>query len=67
MMIKPTMRRAFAITATTNTAEQKNPGIVLMINFTLEECAKIVTLTCTTRKSEKRITLMTKESTQRLK
>lgn len=43
-------QKVFAITAITNMEEQRNPGIVPTINFTLLGCAKTATSTTTTRK-----------------
>lgn len=43
MRINLTMRKECATTATTNTEEQKNPGIVLTPNSTQLECVKTVT------------------------
>lgn len=47
-MTKHTMLRGCATTAITSMDEQRNRGIVLMINFTLRECARIVTSTTIT-------------------
>lgn len=43
MMINFTMQKVCATTVTTNMEEQRNHGIVLMINYMQQECAKIVT------------------------
>ena len=51
---KNTTRRECAATVTINSGGTRSPGIVLMINSTLTECAKTAILTVTTRKGERR-------------
>ena len=54
MMIKLIMLKECAATAITNMAVLKSHGIVLMINFMLQVCAKIVILITTIVKSGKK-------------
>jgi hypothetical protein len=53
-MIKLIMLKECAATAITNMAVLKSHGIVLMINFMLQVCAKIVILITTIVKSGKK-------------
>ena len=48
------MQKECATIATINTAEPKNPGIALMINFMPMECVKIAILIHTTEKEDKK-------------
>lgn len=50
-----TTPRECAVTATTSTAEPKNPGTVPMINSTLTECVRIATSTPTTVNDAKNV------------
>ena len=53
-MIKLIMLKECVTTAITNMAVLKSHGIVLMINFMLQVCVKIVTLITTIVKSDKK-------------
>ena len=50
---KVTTRRGCATTATTNTGERRNHGIVVMKNYMRVECAKTVILIDITERKEK--------------